>query len=132
MFEEKEVEVDQIVGDGSNECLILLPTEDGANATFPATPLPLGKKVVTEGREKGLHEGEGWRLAVLRKRQCSVATEACEARLCSLANNLNAYFLKEPPRMGLQVEGSPGVWVSSFWRIGPTEVVLRDIVWTTV
>ena len=47
VFEEKEVEVDQIVGDDSNEGLILLPTEDGANATFPATPL--GKNVVTEG-----------------------------------------------------------------------------------
>ena len=55
VFEEKEVEVDQTVGDVSNEGLILLPTEDGANATFPATPL--GKKVVTEGWEEGPHEG---------------------------------------------------------------------------
>ena len=82
VFEEKQVEFDLQVGDDSNEFLIFLATEDGANANPPATPL--GKKVVTEGREEGPNEGEVWRLVMSRKRQFLVASEAREARLRTL------------------------------------------------
>ena len=67
------------------------PLEEGANATFPATPL--GKKVVTEGREEGPNEGEGWRLAASRRRQRSMALEARQEDLRRLAKDMNDHFL---------------------------------------
>ena len=56
VFEEEMAEVDK-VSDVSCESPLPPPLEEGANATFPAPPL--GKKVVTEGREEGPNEGEG-------------------------------------------------------------------------
>ena len=64
--------------------------EEGANTTFPATPL--GKKVVTEGREEGPDEGEPWRLAMSRRRRRSSADEAQYLKLCALANKLNHHY----------------------------------------
>ena len=66
LFEEEEAKVDTVT-DVSCECPVLLPPEEGANVTFPATPL--GKKVVTEGQEEGPDEVEAWRLATLRPRK---------------------------------------------------------------
>ena len=51
------------------------------------------KKVVTEGREEGPNEGEGWRLAASRRRQCSIALEARHAELRTFAKDMNDYFL---------------------------------------
>merc|ERR1712208_98058 len=64
LFEEEEANVDMVT-DVSHESLVLLPPKEGANITFPATPL--GNKVVTEGREEGPDEGEPWRLAMSRR-----------------------------------------------------------------
>ena len=66
MDEEEEAEFEDATDDIHDESLGLPPHEEGANVTFPATPL--GKKVVTEGREEGPDEGEPWRLAVSRRR----------------------------------------------------------------
>ena len=90
LIEEEEAEVDKAV-DVSHESLVLLPPEEGANITFPATPL--GKKVVTEGREEGPDEGEAWRLAVSRRRRRSRSDEARLAELCALAKHANNYFI---------------------------------------
>merc|ERR1712082_201182 len=68
----------------------LPPHEEGANITFPATPL--GKRVVTEGREEGQDEGEPWRLAMSRRRRRSSTDEARHVKLCALAQKLNHYF----------------------------------------
>ena len=73
------------------ECLGLPPHEEGANITFPATPL--GKKVVTEGREEGPDEGEPWRLANSRRRRRSSTDEARHVKLCALAQKLNHFFV---------------------------------------
>ena len=96
VFEEEMAEVDK-VSDVSCESPLPPPLEEGANATFPATPL--GKKVVTEGREEGPNEGECWRLAVLRRRQHSIAIKARQAELRSLVKDMNNYFLN-PTREG--------------------------------
>ena len=65
--EEEEAKFEDATDDiHDDESLGLLPIEEGANVTFPATPL--GKKVVTEGREEGPDEGEPWRLAMSRRR----------------------------------------------------------------
>ena len=92
LFEEEEANVDTVT-DVSHESLWLLPPEEGANITFPATPL--GKKVVTEGREEGPDEGEPWRLAQSRRRRRSSTDEARHAELCALAQKLNHYFLNQ-------------------------------------
>ena len=68
------------VDDDNNESLVLLPPEEGANIKPPATPL--GKKVMSEGREEGPNEGETWRLATSRSRaQCTffTTTKTCFA-----------------------------------------------------
>ena len=44
------------VDNDQEEILSLFPPEEGANISFPVTPLR--KKVVREGREEGLNEGE--------------------------------------------------------------------------
>ena len=68
--EEEEAEFEDATDDiHDDESLGLLPIEEGANVTFLATPL--GKKVVTEGREEGPDEGELWRLAMSRRRPIS-------------------------------------------------------------
>ena len=91
MVEEEEAEVEDVTEDLNDESLGLLPPEEGANITFPATPL--GKKVVTEGREEGPDEGEPWRLAQSRRRRRSSTDEARHAELCALAQKLNFCFL---------------------------------------
>ena len=96
VFEEEEAEVDK-VSDVSCVSPLPLPLEEGENVAFPATPL--GKKVVTEGREEGPNEGEGWRLAASRRRQRSIALEARHAELRTLAKDMNNYFLN-PTREG--------------------------------
>ena len=111
LFEEEEANVDT-VADVSHESLVLLPPEEGANITFPATPL--GKKVVTEGREEGPDEGEPWRLAMSRRRRRSSTDEARHAELCALAQKLNFYFLN-PTREGR----CKGVLDSSFYLVYP-------------
>ena len=73
LIEEEEAKVDTVT-DVSCESPVLLPPEEGANITFPATPL--GKKVVTEGREEGPDEGEAWRLAMSRRRRRSRSDKA--------------------------------------------------------
>ena len=92
LVEEEEAEVDT-VADVSDESLRLLPPEEGANITFSATPL--GKKVVTEGREEGPDEGEPWRLAISRRRRRSSTDKARHAELCALAQKLNHFFFRE-------------------------------------
>ena len=90
LVEEEEAEVEDVTDDLHDESLGLPPHEEGANITFPATPL--GKKVVTEGREEGPDEGEPWRLATSRRRRRSSAEEARCRELMSLAEILNHYF----------------------------------------
>ena len=97
LVEEEEAEVEDVTDDLHDESLGLLPIEEGANTTFPATPL--GKKVVTEGREEGPDEGEPWRLAISRRRRRSSTDEARHVELCALAQKLNFYFLN-PTREG--------------------------------
>ena len=91
--EEEEAEFEDATDDLHDESLGLPPHEEGANITFPATPL--GKKVVTEGREEGPDEGEPWRLANSRRRRRSSTDEARHAKLCALAQKLNHYFFRE-------------------------------------
>ena len=92
--EEEEAEFEDATDDiHDDESLGLLPIEEGANVTFPATPL--GKKVVTEGREEGPDEGEPWRLATSRRRRRSSAEEARCRELFALANILNHNFYLE-------------------------------------
>ena len=91
VFEEEMAEVDKVSDVSCSSPLPPPPLEEGANATFPATPL--GKKVVTEGREEGPNEGEGWRLAASRRRQRSMALEARQEDLRRLAKDMNDYFL---------------------------------------
>ena len=91
MDEEEEAEGEDATDDLHDESLGLPPHEEGANTTFPATPL--GKKVVTEGREEGPDEGEPWRLAASRRRRRSSMDEAQHERICALAQKLNDYFL---------------------------------------
>ena len=91
VFEEEMAEVDKVSDVSCASPLPPPPLEEGANATFPATPL--GKKVVTEGREEGPNEGEGWRLAATRRRQHSMALEARQGDLRRLAKDMNDYFL---------------------------------------
>ena len=70
MDEEEDAEFEDATDDLHDESLVgFPPNEEGANITFPATPL--GKKVVTEGREEGPDEGEPWRLAASRRRRRS-------------------------------------------------------------
>ena len=98
VFEEEMAEVDK-VSDVSCESPLPPPLEEGTNATFQATPLV--KKVVTEGREEGPNEGEGWRLAASRRRQRSIALEARHAELRALAKDMNDCLLnptREPYR----------------------------------
>ena len=97
MDEEEEAEGEDVTDDLHDESLGLPPHEEGANTTFPATPL--GKKVVTEGREEGPDEGEPWRLAISRRRRRSSTDEARHAELCALAQKLNFCFLN-PTREG--------------------------------
>ena len=92
MDEEKEAEGDDATDDENESLAGFPPNEEGANTTYPATPL--GKKVVTEGREEGPDEGEPWRLAASRRRRRSSTDEAQHARLCALAQQLNHYFLE--------------------------------------
>ena len=91
MDEGEEAEGEDDATDDDNESLAWFsPNEEGANTTYPATPL--GKKVVTEGREEGPDEGETWRLAASRRRRRSNSDEAQHARLCALAQKLNHFF----------------------------------------
>ena len=92
MDEEKEAEGDDATDDENESLAGFSPNEEGANTTSPATPL--GKKVVTAGREEGPDEGEPWRLAASRRRRRSSTDEAQHARLCALAQQLNHYFLQ--------------------------------------
>ena len=92
MDEEKEAEGDDATDDENESLAWFSPNEEGANTTYPATPL--GKKVVTAGREEGPDEGEPWRLAASRRRRRSSTDEAQHARLCALAQQLNHYFLQ--------------------------------------
>ena len=94
MDEEEEAEGEDATDDLHDESLVgFPPNEEGANTTYPATPL--GKKVVTEGREEGPEEGEPWRLAASRRRRRSSTDEAQHARLCALAQQLNHYLLQD-------------------------------------
>ena len=93
MDEEKEAEGDDATDDENESLAWFSPNEEGANTTYPATPL--GKKVVTEGREEGPDEGEPWRLAASRRRRRSSTDEAQHARLCALAQQLNHYLLED-------------------------------------
>jgi len=93
MDEEKEAEGDDATDDENESLAGFSPNEEGANTTYPATPL--GKKVVTAGREEGPDEGEPWRLAASRRRRRSSTDEAQHARLCALAQQLNHYFLQD-------------------------------------
>ena len=115
---EEEAEVDKAV-DVSSESPILLPPEKGENAAFLATPL--GKKVVTEGREEGPNEGEDWRLALSRRRQRSIAIEARHAELRSLANDMNNYFLN-PTR---EVDGKGRDFQDKLYYQVPPSLFLR-------
>ena len=91
MDEGEEAEGDDATDDDNESLAWFSPNEEGANTTYPATPL--GKKVVTEGREEGPDEGEPWRLAASRRRRRSSTDEAQHARLCALAQKLNHYFI---------------------------------------
>jgi len=93
MDEEKEAEGDDATDDENESLAGFSPNEEGANTTYPATPL--GKKVVTAGREEGPDEGEPWRLAASRRRRRSSTDEAQHARLCALAQQLNHYLLQD-------------------------------------
>ena len=90
MDEGEEAEGDDATDDDNESLAWFSPNEEGANTTYPATPL--GKKVVTEGREEGPDEGEPWRLAASRRRRRSSNDEAQQARLCALVQKLNHYF----------------------------------------
>ena len=90
MDEGEEAEGDDATDDDDESLAWFSPNEEGANITYPATPL--GKKVVTEGREEGPDEGETWRLAASRRRRRSNTEEAQHARICDLAQKLNHYF----------------------------------------
>merc|ERR1711888_227487 len=92
MDEEEEAEGDDATDDDNESLAWFSPNEEGANTTYPATPL--GKKVVTEGREEGPDEGETWRLAASRRRRRSSTEEAQHARICDLAQKLNHFFLQ--------------------------------------
>ena len=93
MDEEKEAEGDDATDDENESLAWFSPNEEGANTTYPATPL--GKKVVTEGREEGPDEGEQWRLAASRRRRRSSTDEAQHARLCALVQKLNHFFVHD-------------------------------------
>merc|ERR1711888_358031 len=93
MDEEEEAEGDDATDDENESLARFSPNEEGANTTYPATPL--GKKVVTEGREEEPDEGEPWRLAASRRRRRSSTDEAQHARLCALAQQLNHYLLQD-------------------------------------
>merc|ERR1711936_685771 len=94
MDEGEEAEGEDDATDDDNESLAWFsPNEEGANITYPATPL--GKKVVTEGREEWPDECETWRLAASRRRRRSSTDEAQHARLCALAQQLNHYLLED-------------------------------------
>ena len=93
MDEEEKAEGDDATDNEYESFACLSPNEEGANTTYPATPL--GKKVVTAGREEGPDEGEPWRLAASRRRRRSSMDEAQHARLCALAQQLNHYLLQD-------------------------------------
>ena len=93
MDEGEEAEGDDATDDDDESLAWFSPNEEGANTTYPATPL--GKKVVTAGREEGPDEGEPWRLAASRRRRRSSTDEAQHARLCALAQQLNHYLLQD-------------------------------------
>ena len=93
MDEGEEAEGDDATDDDDESLAWFSPNEEGANTTYPATPL--GKKVVTEGREEGPDEGEPWRLAASRRRRRSSTDEVQHARLCALAQQLNHYLLED-------------------------------------
>merc|ERR1712055_714305 len=91
--EGEEAEGNDATDDDNESLAWFSPNEEGANTTYPATPL--GKKVVTAGREEGPDEGEPWRLAASRRRRRSSTDEAQHARLCVLAQQLNHYLLQD-------------------------------------
>ena len=93
MDEEEEAEGDDATYDENESLAWFSPNEEGANTTYPATPL--GKKVVTAGREEGPDEGEPWRLAASRRRRRSSTDEAQQEQLCALAQQLNHYLLQD-------------------------------------
>ena len=110
MDEEEEAEGDDATDDENESLAWFSPNEEGANTTYPATPL--GKKVVTAGREEGPDEGEPWRLAASRRRRRSSTDEAQHARLCDLANKFNRYFFEDYRRDESEGDGT-------HWIIGP-------------
>ena len=112
--EEEEAKGEDVTDDLHDESLGLPPNEEGANVTFPATPL--NKKVVTEGWEEGPDEGEPWRLAVSRRRRRSSTDEARKEKLCALANNLNHYYYEYGTH-----NGGPGGIPTKRWIFGPRD-----------
>ena len=128
MDEEEEAEGDDATDDDDESLAWFSPNEEGANTTYPATPL--GKKVVTEGREEGPDEGEPWRLAASRRRRRSSTDEAQHARLCALAQQLNHYLLEDYREdIGVGFTGTNWMLESQFGKPTPRlEAIARFII----
>ena len=78
------------VYDDSKENLIFLQAKEGANLSYPATPL--GRKVVTEGHEDSPYKGEDWRQVTRRRIQQSGASASHDERIHSLATSFNSWY----------------------------------------